>query len=247
MWAWLGFKNKTNDANVGTKNIHKNRLGVKTEEPIIETDNIQSKLNLEEKISSIISRYSYLDDDERKNIGGYIYQPEDSYNNIATYYNPKLNKVIIGHRGTSLTKSPLRDLYSDLIIATGLDKTFDPRFNENKRRVMDIMDKYGNAEYLHTGHSLGGSHSKAYGKEFGHKSINFNTGAGLDYYIGKESRLTKECNKPNPPKYCDDATDLTIEGDIISRYTGYGKKKKFRTKIPGLRQKHTIKNYLSFI
>jgi hypothetical protein len=247
MWSWLGYKNKDDNAKLGNKTKHNNDLGVKTGEDIIETDNIASNLNIDEKISSIISKNSYLDSDERKNIGGYIYQPEDSYDNIATYFNPKLNKVIIGHRGTSISKSPFRDLYSDFIIATGLDKTFDPRFNENKRRVMDIMDKYGNAEYQHTGHSLGGSHSKAYGKEFGHKSINFNTGAGLDYYIGKESRLTAECNKPNPPKYCNDAIDLGIEGDIISRYTGYGRKKKFRTKGLGLRQKHTIKNYLSFI
>jgi hypothetical protein len=247
MWSWLGFKENNNNNNIGTKNQHSNNLGDKTNHEkieILEHDDILENLTIDEKLSSLISQNAYLNNEERRNIGDYLYKPEDSFDNIATYYNPKLNKVIIGHRGTSISKAPMRDLYSDLIIGLGVDKSFDPRFNENKIRVMDIMDKYGDVEYQHTGHSLGGSHSKAYGKHFGHKSINFNTGSGLDYIFGKESQLTEICNKPNPPKWCDETIDIGIEGDILSKYSGYGRKKKFIAPHLSLFNKHTIRNYI---
>ena len=254
MWGWLGFKNN-NDNQLGKKITHNNHLGNKPNELYeeIETEDVFNNLSPEEKISALISKSIY-DDNKKTNIGGYIYQPEDSYDNMNTYYNPKLNKVIIGHRGSKFSSAPMSDLFSDAIITFGIDKTYDPRFNRNKERIDSIIDKYGkDTEYQHTGHSLGGSHSKAYGKLYGHKSINFNTGSGLDYIWGKEARLRKECEKPNPPKYCNLSTDISISGDILSKINnwlgiGYGKKKVFTKPSLGMfdiLKKHKIKTFLN--
>jgi len=196
-----------------------------------------------ERLSVLMADASYKEQ-RPEIIQGYKYDPEMSNKTLATYQNPQTKQVFISHRGTKPEKE---DLYSDLHIATGMSKENDPRHVSNREQVNMIIDKYADNEFIHTGHSLGGSQSKIFGREFGHKNINFNSGRGLDQFVGQGLMANLNCLKPKAirPKYCDPevSRDIDIQGDIVSLIPSmYGSRKLIKSDIKwyDLLKKHKL-------
>lgn len=92
---------------------------------------------------------SYLPPNQRQNIDTYIYDRELSNDNIAVYYSPTKNDLIIAHRGTHDKHDVLEDAK---IISGNFEKS--ERLKKTFKQVENILKYYPTATVTNTGHSL---------------------------------------------------------------------------------------------
>jgi len=127
-------------------------------EHTIEYDTVKQTTDERELVSmyATFSDASYVDDKKRPNsLFGMNYKPEESSNNFALYTAPANREAVISIRGTKV--SNITDLMSDALILTGYQDTMSVRFNEDLRKVKALMDKYPDAQFTLSGHSLSGA------------------------------------------------------------------------------------------
>lgn len=100
-----------------------------------------------------LTKQSYEKPDKRrKNVKGFVYQPELSSDELAVYQNPATKRVVMAHRGSS----NLDDLKTDLRLAVGgIRKT--KRYDRDIGRLEAVQSAFPNDRIDFTGHSLGGT------------------------------------------------------------------------------------------
>lgn len=100
-----------------------------------------------------LTKQSYEKPDKRrKNVKGFVYQPELSSDELAVYQNPATKRVVMAHRGSS----NLDDLKTDLRLAVGgITKT--KRYERDLGRLEAVQSAFPNDRIDFTGHSLGGT------------------------------------------------------------------------------------------
>jgi hypothetical protein len=113
-----------------------------------------------------------------------IYQAQYSNERIAVYIDHKKKEIKIGFRGTVPTS--LRDLISDVKIATGIGRDSDPYIIEAQALVKKLKSLYPDYKISTTGHSLGGFISREIAKKENVEGLGFNPGAGLPELFGKK-------------------------------------------------------------
>lgn len=125
----------------------------------------------------------------RRDLGNFIYDKNLSSEENSFYIDENTKQILIGTRGTKITspfsgglpnvgfKNTLKDLFSDVLIATHLEK-LDPREHQFRNYVQDIQTSYPEYSISLIGHSLGGRLVMDVGRELNLPSYAFNPGSG---------------------------------------------------------------------
>ena len=181
-------------------------------------ENIKDTISPETKTYAKIANQSY-NKDRLKNIDGFQLLKEVSDDELAVY--KKGNLKIFVHRGTANKE----DVGTDTFILNNNLKESD-RYKNSILKVQNIINDDKDMNYLHVGHSLGGSISKLIGKELNHKSIGFNAGNSSIHI--------------NNPLH----TDHIILGDPISNSQLLQTKNNVNIYRKRVNNPHTLENFL---
>lgn len=139
------------------------------------TENLKHKIsNLSPKILTFarIAASPYKEPNKREAfINDFHYVPHESGDLHALYRNNQLNTNVLAFRGTS----QLKDLYPDFHIAKGTEPSSTRHQNANIL-YRNLKQKYPNATFHTTGHSLGGSQAMFVAQNNNIHSYAFNPG-----------------------------------------------------------------------
>tara|TARA_R110000868_G_scaffold131332_2_gene341315 strand:+ start:12270 stop:13001 length:732 start_codon:yes stop_codon:yes gene_type:complete len=182
----------------------------------VEKKKVYDKLDDNAKLGLDAAAQAYEKADDRKDIGDYKYQREDSDLHNAVYHNSKTGHSYIGYRGTD--PKDTNDLKLDLTaktgnIVAGTQRKSD-RYKASLEKYNKIKNKYG-GEVGVSGHSLGGSISNYVSDQTGASSQVFNTGRGVDGTSLADRALCK-LPKSLRPKGCGKTTRHRISRDPLS-------------------------------
>lgn len=142
---------------------------------------------IEPQLAKFISRLSYEHPHERSKViekSPYRDQlslaDDEDDESVAVRYK---NKLIHGYRGTSNGG----DLGTDWKLFWGALKNTD-RVRRNRERVSRIQVQHPDLEYVHVGHSLGGSIASQMAHERDQSAVTFNRGVGLDFSVSSKKQ-----------------------------------------------------------
>lgn len=109
----------------------------------------------------------------QQNLRSWEFDPTVSNSSTSVYYNPQKNEVALAHRGTS--PKYWRDHVQNGLLAMGLTK-YGNRYKRSKKATEQAMEKYQGADYVHTGHSAGGTTAILLGNELKQRAHAYNPG-----------------------------------------------------------------------
>ena len=172
---------------------------------------------------------------------GWDVDPDLSDRNRTVFVNPATKKAVLAFRGTD--PKNVRDLASDALIAAGL-QGISPRFRTSEKVAKAAMAKYGAANVVATGHSLGGSQALHVNRRQGLETHAFSPGAGFaDQRRGATETLA--CKIAPGMKRCKNAKRSTVyatAADPIAVNATFGADRKVMVKARS-RNPHTVKNF----
>ena len=195
-----------------------------------------------------ISKSSYQDEDERpKQFDDYVLDDELSDDDVVVYNDKNKYHTIIGFRGTSIDKAPVRDLRTDTGILTGAINNLNPfssynkRYNRSVEKIDEIMkNKQGN-DFLFTGHSLGGHLAGDMAMKYKIPAVGFSTGKGLP------TMNDIRCLVPGfRPAACNMITNYNTILDPLSFLNTFYGKGKLHLQLPSKFNTHSIDNFATY-
>ena len=192
-----------------------------------------------------ISHAAYLNDNERpSSILNYNYIDDISTPETVVYRNPDNKKVVIGHRGTALSKSAVEDLRSDasIVVGQGLP-TFQARKLRGDKVIRQSLKRFGDHEFTQTGHSLGATLGNHFAIKYKQKSVTFSPGIGLPTQEDL-SCITGIGLSDEEKRVCDGIETHQVVGDPVSALNAvWGRGKHFYQR-PKQINVHSITNFL---
>lgn len=110
------------------------------------------------------------------NLHAYSLLPDMSDQQIAVYINEDNKSLMVALKGTST----IRDVITDLKLATGIALKDDEFYWRASRTIRKLKSKYKGYTIYVSGHSLGGAVARKIAEEFPDiKAVGFNPGSGL--------------------------------------------------------------------
>lgn len=151
----------------------------------------------EEIIRAKIASESYNHVNNRKQVGDYVYLPQESGAGHAVYKHKNKNQYILGYKGTS----DIKDLVPDLSIAAGVQEK-DQGFRDAQDIYSKLKDEH-KGDWETVGHSLGGTKAMWVAQNNNIKSHAFNPG----YVFLTDDQINTDYDKHNV---------YLVKGDPIS-------------------------------
>lgn len=109
----------------------------------------------------------------QSDIGSWRFDPIVSNSSTSVFWNPGTRQVAFAHRGTN--PKSIRDHLQNGLLTLGLTR-FGNRYKRSEKAVVNSMAKYHGAEFIHTGHSAGGTTAMLLGSKFDQTAHAFNPG-----------------------------------------------------------------------
>lgn len=150
--------------------------------------------------------------DVNKNL---IYDSGNSTKYIAVVRDRRNNNVYVSHRGTKLADG-LDDLHADASIVLGLEKTHS-RFKEAQTHYDKLKEKYPDANFIFTSHSLGGTISRNLARENRADNVQahiFNPGSAIGAVLDSKKQKKEGPEKSNIHTYHATSKNLGISDPI---------------------------------
>jgi hypothetical protein len=123
---------------------------------------------------------------------GYTLDRELSTDEVKIFYNDSQQRLVITYRGTQISKSNGKDIYTDVLLAIGSLEKAD-RYQDNLERTQRAMSKYENYDTWLFGHSLGGSIASKIGITIPDCNVvTYNKGSGVGGIWSQKSTNPKE-------------------------------------------------------
>lgn len=110
---------------------------------------------------------------QQTDVGKWRFDPVISNSSTSVYWNPDLKQVAFAHRGTN--PKSVRDHLQNGLLALGRP-WWGNRLKRSERAVVNGMAKYAGSQFIHTGHSAGGTSALLLGSKYGHSGHVFNPG-----------------------------------------------------------------------
>lgn len=176
----------------------------------------------------------------------YVQKHSDKYN--AVFKHKTSNHIVVASRGTELKKGfgdAIKDVGSDLLIATGLQK-LGTRYRGLSKKIDRLQNIYKDHDVILTGHSLGGRLASDVAKAKGLEAHVFNPGSSPI----EAAAAMRQIKLDKPMKHAvhtyhakGDSISMSEKLNSVAKREGIDQHYKFQNKGKGVFSAHSLENF----